>query len=130
MKAIWIGNGRKMVRGMAELKRGDVVIIRLTPAKGSEQGGIRPAVIIQNDIANRFSPTTIIAPITSRRFSKEFPTNVNLSRADSRLDKDSTILLNQITAIDKSRIIRRLSALSADMMKRVNLAIKASLALD
>ena len=112
------------------MRRGDVVLIRLAPARGSEQSGIRPAVIIQNDIANRFSPTTIIAPITSRRFSKEFPTNVNLSRADSKLKKDSTALLNQITTIDKSRIIKRISALSADIMKKIDLAIKASLDLD
>ena len=112
------------------IKRGDVVLVNLDPVVGSEQGKIRPVLIIQNNISNEYSPTTIIAPITSKIYSKEFPTNVFLPKKDSGLDKDSTILLNQIRTIDKSRISKRLSAVNEQIMKRVNMSIKASLDLD
>ena len=92
---------------MEGIERGDIIIVDLEPVKGSEQGGIRPSVIIQNDIGNKYSPTTIIAPITGKKFSKEFPTNVKLLKDDSGLEKDSVILLNQIKTIDKSRIIKK-----------------------
>jgi len=112
------------------IKRGDVVLVNLDPVVGSEQGKIRPVLIIQNNISNEYSPTTIIAPITSKIYSKEFPTNVFLPKKDSGLDKDSTILLNQIRTIDKSRISKRLSAVNEQIMKRVNMSIKSSLDLD
>ena len=112
------------------VKRWDVVLVNLDPVVGSEQGKIRPVLIIQNNISNEYSPTTIIAPITSKIYSKEFPTNVFLPKKDSGLDKDSTILLNQIRTIDKSRISKRLSAVNEQIMKRVNMSIKASLDLD
>ncbi len=113
-----------------EVKRGDIVLVNLDPVKGSEQGKIRPALIIQNDIGNKYSPITIIAPITSKIFTKEFPTNVQIESKYSGLDIDSTILLNQIRAIDKSRIIKKLKKLDNDVMKKVNLAIKISLDLE
>src|SRR3989344_5637329 len=112
------------------IKRGDVVLVNLDPVVGSEQGRIRPVLIVQNNISNEYSPITIIAPITSKIYSKEFPTNVFLPKKDSGLDKDSTILLNQIRTIDKSRISKRLSAVNEQIMKRVNMSIKASLDLD
>ncbi len=112
---------------MVEIKRGDIVLTNLEPIRGSEQGGVRPCLIIQNNLGNKFSPLTIIAPITSKRFTKEFPTNVFITRKDSKLDKDSTILLNQIRTIDKSRIIKRISTLNNLIMYQVNLAIKVSL---
>jgi len=112
------------------IKRGDIFLVNLDPVVGSEQGKIRPALIIQNDISNEYSPITIIAPITSKIYSKEFPTNVFLPKKDSGLDKDSTILLNQIRTIDKSRISKKLSTLNGQIMKRVNMSIKASLDLD
>jgi len=112
------------------IKRGDVVLVNLDPVVGSEQGKIRPVLIIQNNISNEYSPTTIIAPITSKIYSKEFQTNVFLPKKDSGLDKDSTILLNQIRTIDKSRISKRLSAVNEQIMKRVNMSIKSSLDLD
>jgi len=112
------------------IKRGDVVLVNLDPVVGSEQGKIRPVLIIQNNISNEYSPITIIAPITSKIYSKEFPTNVFLPKKDSGLDKDSTILLNQIRTIDKSRISKRLSAVNEQIMKRVNMSIKSSLDLD
>lgn len=115
---------------MVEIRRGNIFLVNLKPIIGSEQGGIRPAVIIQNNISNLHSPTTIIAPITSKIFSKEFPTNILLSKKDSKLNRDSTILLNQIRSIDKKRIIKKLSSLKEDILKKIDLAIKVSLSLN
>jgi len=116
-----------LTRNGIEIKRGDIVLVDLEPVKGSEQGKIRPALIIQNDIGNKYSPTTIIAPITSVVCSKEFPTNVQVSSKESKLDKDSTILLNQIRTIDKSRIVKKLSKINGIIMKKVEQAIIVSL---
>ena len=113
-----------------KIKRGDVLLVNLEPVIGSEQGKIRPVVVVQNNISNEYSPTIIIAPITSKIYSKEFPTNVQLFAEDSGLKKESTILLNQIRTIDKSRIIKNLSKLNIEIMKRVDLAIKASFGLE
>ena len=110
-----------------EFKRGDIVLVNLDPVLGSEEGKTRPALVIQNDLGNKYSPTTIVAPITSKKFSKEFPTNVQITAKDSGLEKESTILLNQIRTIDKSRIIKRLDKLSEQIIEKVDLAIKISL---
>jgi len=115
---------------MVEPKRGDVFLTNLEPVIGSEQGGIRPCLIIQNNLSNKYSPVTIVASLTSKKFTKEFPTNVFVSKEDCGLDKDSTILLNQVKTIDKSRLLRRISNLDNFIMKKVDLAIKISLALD
>ena len=112
------------------IKRGDIVLVNIEPVVGSEQGMIRPTLVIQNDISNEYSPTTIIAPITSKIYSKEYPTNVFLTKQESRLGKDSTILLNQTRTIDKSRIIKRLSSLSYIIMRKVDMAIRISLGLE
>ncbi|MFH0831503.1 MAG: type II toxin-antitoxin system PemK/MazF family toxin [archaeon] len=112
---------------MVEIKRGDIVLVNLEPIKGSEQGGIRPCLIIQNNQGNKYSPLTIIAPLTSKEFTKEFPTNVVVLKEDSGLNKNSTILLNQIRTIDKRRITRKISLLSAEIMSKVEMAIKISL---
>lgn len=113
-----------------KIKRGEIVLVNLEPVIGSEQGRIRPALIIQNDIGNELSPTTIIAPITSKIYSKEFPTNVFLRKQDSKLDKDSTVLLNQIRTIDKIRIIKKIIMLDDFLMKKVDMAVKISLGLE
>ena len=118
-----IGNGMK-------IKRGEIVLANLEPVVGSEQGRIRPVLIIQNDLSNEFSPTTIVAPITSKIYTKEFPTNVEILPEDSSLKIKSTILLNQIRTIDKSRIIRKFIKLDENVMKKVDFAIKVSLRLD
>lgn len=110
-----------------KILRGDVVLVNLEPTLGSEQGRKRPVVVLQNNISNLYSPTTIIAPITSKIYEKEYPTNVFLNKENSGLDKDSTILLNQIRVIDKRRIIKKLGFLNEEIMKRVDLAIKVSL---
>lgn len=115
---------------MIKIQRGDIVLVNLNPVIGSEQGKIRPALIIQNNIGNETSPTTIVAPITSKIFTKEFPTNVEISPKESKLEKDSTILLNQIRTIDKSRILRKLSYIDGNLMEKVNLAIRVSLGLE
>lgn len=109
------------------IKRGDVFLANLEPVKGSEQGGIRPVLIIQNDISNKHSPVTIIAAITSKTYEKEYSTNVFISKQESKLDKDSTILLNQIRTIDKARLVKKISSPNNFIMNRVDMAIKISL---
>jgi len=111
-------------------KRGDIFLANLEPTKGSEQGGIRPVLIIQNDISNKHSPVTIISAITSKVFEKEYSTNIFISKEDSGLDKDSTIMLNQIRTIDNSRLIRKIGLLDSFIMNKVDRAIKVSLAID
>lgn len=118
-------NGIKM-----NIKRGQIILVNLDPVIGSEQGKVRPALIIQNDTGNQYSPVTIIAPITSKVFSMEYPTNVQITPKDSGLEKASTILLNQIRTIDKSRIIKTLQTLKKEQMNKVDAAIKVSLGLD
>jgi len=113
-----------------EIKRGDIFLANLEPIKGSEQGGIRPVLIIQNNIGNQTSSTTIIASITSKTFSKEFATNVFVPKKDSNLNKDSTILLNQIRTIDNSRLIKKIGLIDNFTMNKVNRSIKISLNID
>lgn len=113
-----------------EIRRGNVLLVNFEPVKGSEQGRVRPAVVIQNDIFNKFSPLTIVAPVTSRVYEKEFPTNVFVRKKEANLSNDSTILLNQIRTIDKRRIIKRLGSLDNFIMRKVDMAIKISLGLE
>src|SRR3989344_2823152 len=110
---IWTGNG--MI-----IKRGDILLTNLEPVVGSEQGRIRPSLVIQGNILNENSPTTIVAPITSKIYTKVYPSNVEVQSKDSGLKINSTILLNQIKTIDKSRIIKKIGRLNNDIMKRVN----------
>lgn len=114
---------------MVNIRRGDIFLANLEPIKGSEQGGIRPVLIIQNDISNKYSPVTIIAAITSKIFEKEFPTNIFIKKEKSGLDKDSTILLNQIRTIDNSRLMKKVGSLDNLTLEKVNSAIKISLAI-
>ena len=112
------------------IKRGEIFLVNLKPIRGSEQGGIRPALIIQNDISNKYAPVTIIAAITSKIFDKEYPTNVFISKDSSDLDRDSTIMLNQIRTIDKKRLLKRIGFIDNFIMNKVDRAIRVSLALD
>ena len=112
-----------------EIYRGDVLIVDFEPKRGSEQGGIRPALVIQNNSGNKFSPLMIVAPITAKSYEKEYPTNVSLSAKESGLKKDSTILLNQIKTIDKRRVGKKIKKLDSSIMKKVDIAIKVSLGL-
>ena len=113
-----------------EIKRGNIFLANLEPVVGAEQGRTRPVVILQNNLGNRTSPTTIIAPITSKIYSKEFPTNIEITKKESGLKVDSTILLNQIRTLDKRRIIKKLGMLNGLTIHKVDFAIKISLGLD
>lgn len=115
---------------MEQIIRGEIVVANLEPVEGSEQGGVRPVLIIQNDILNKHAPTTIIAPITSKIYTKEYPTNVIIKKEDSKLKLDSTILLNQIRTIDKKRIIKKIGSLDNFTMNKIDRSIKISLGLD
>lgn len=108
-------------------RRGDIWLVNFNPAKGSEQKGMRPALIIQNDIGNEVSPVTIVAAISS--VTKAYPINVEIKPAESGLTKDSVVKLNQIRTIDKERLIRRLGRLDSQKMKEVNSALMLSLGL-
>lgn len=112
------------------MKRGDIVLVDLDPKKGSEQGKTRPALVIQNDTGNEFSPTTIVAPLTSS-YEKVYPVNVEVKHEGTDLEKDSVVLLNQIATVDiEARIIKKFGSLSAEKMREVDKAIKISLGLD
>lgn len=112
-----------------QIRRGDVFYVNLDPTKGSEQAGTRPVLVIQNDVGNEYAPTVIIAPLTTRSFSKLYPTNVNISARTAGLKENSTVLLSQIRTIDKNRLERRVGRLPLDFMRQVDEAIKASLGL-
>ena len=111
------------------IKRGYLYWVNLDPVKGSEQAGRRPVLILQNDIGNVYAPTTIIAPLTTTRFSKDYPTNVFLPKGTAGLKQDSTVLLSQVRVIDKSRLEGRIGHLSEKTMAKVNEALETSLGL-
>jgi len=115
--------------GLVTIHRGDIVLLHLGTGKGSEQTGTRPGLIIQNNLGNKHSPTTIIAPLTSTSFDKEYPTNVHLTAKDCHLRKDSTILLNQIRTIDRQRITKKISSLDKHHQNKVDRALRISLGL-
>ncbi|UXR69108.1 MULTISPECIES: type II toxin-antitoxin system PemK/MazF family toxin [unclassified Staphylococcus] len=111
------------------MKRGDVYLADLSPVRGSEQGGVRPVVIIQNDTGNKYSPTVIVAAITGRINKAKIPTHVEIEKKKYKLDKDSVILLEQIRTVDKNRLKEKLTFLSEEKMKEVNNALGISLGL-
>ena len=112
-----------------DVKRGDVWLVNLDPTLGHEIKKSRPAVIIQNDIGNKFSPIIIIAPITSQHLNEVYPTEVGLGKGSSGLDSDSKALLNQIRAIDKVRLIKKLGHIDELLMEKINDALKISIGL-
>ncbi|HJV45470.1 MAG TPA: type II toxin-antitoxin system PemK/MazF family toxin [Bacillota bacterium] len=111
------------------VKRGDVYFADLSPVVGSEQGGVRPVLIIQNDIGNRFSPTVIVAAITAQIQKAKLPTHVEIDAKSYGFDRDSVILLEQIRTIDKQRLTDKITHLDDEMMDKVNEAIQISLGL-
>lgn len=111
------------------VRRGDVFYAQLNPVVGSEQGGTRPVLVVQNDIGNQYSPTTIIAAITSRINKAKLPTHVEISAEKGGLERDSVVLLEQIRTIDKSRLKQKVAVLDGDTMMKVNQAIEISLGL-
>lgn len=112
------------------VRRGDVFFADLRPVVGSEQGGIRPVLIIQNDMGNRHSPTVICAAITSKMNKAKLPTHVALEMDKHHMIKDSVILLEQIRTIDKSRLREKVCHLDDDILEEINRALCVSLALE
>ena len=109
------------------IRRGDIFYADLRPVIGSEQGGVRPVLIIQNDTGNRHSPTVICAAITSRMNKAKLPTHIELNAARYHMVKDSVILLEQLRTIDKTRLKDRICHLDSDIMKKVGRALQISL---
>ena len=111
------------------VKRGDIYYADLSPVVGSEQGGVRPVLIIQNDVGNKYSPTVIAAAITSRINKAKMPTHIELCAREYGLNKDSVILLEQIRTIDKKRLREKTGRLDDELMERVNDALSISFGL-
>ena len=111
------------------VKRGDIYYANLSPVVGSEQGGLRPVLIIQNDVGNRYSPTVIAAAITSRMGKTRLPTHIDIYAEKAGLSKDSVILLEQVRTLDKRRLGEKMGHLDEDMMNAVNSAIAVSFGL-
>ena len=113
-----------------ELKKGQIYYAEMPDAYGSEQGGFRPVLILQNNVGNKYSPTTQVAPLTSRKTKRKLPTHVFLEADRSKLKQDSTILVEQIRTIDKSRLRGYLSCVDESIMLEINTAISISFGLD
>jgi len=112
------------------IKRGDIYYADLSPVVGSEQGGVRPILIVQNDVGNRYSPTVIAAAITSQLDKNPLPTHIGVSADSVGLSKDSVVLLEQIRTIDKQRLKEKMGHLSDTDMSRVNSALNISFGLE
>ncbi len=109
------------------IKRGELYLADLSPVMGSEQGGIRPVLVIQNDVGNKYSPTIIVSAITSRLYKAKLPTHISLDAKSFGLSKDSIILLEQIRTIDKLRLKEKIGELDSLKMKEVDKALLVSL---
>ena len=109
------------------VKRGDIYYADLSPVVGSEQGGIRPVLIVQNDVGNRFSPTVIAAAITSQKYKTNLPTHIRVNADGCGLAKDSIVLLEQVRTLDKKLLKEKMGALGGADMGRVNRALSVSL---
>lgn len=114
---------------MNNIKRGDIYYADLSPVVGSEQGGVRPVLIIQNDVGNRYSPTVIAAAITSRMEKTKLPTHIDITSADAGLAKDSVVLAEQIRTLDKKRLRERIGHLDNIIMNNVDTALSVSFGL-
>lgn len=109
------------------IRRGELYYADLSPVVGSEQGGVRPVLVVQNDVGNKYSPTVIAAAVTSRLDKARLPTHIELNADEYGLAKDSVVLLEQIRTLDKRRLKERIGALPLTMMARVDDALKISL---
>ncbi|MBP3854726.1 MAG: type II toxin-antitoxin system PemK/MazF family toxin [Ruminiclostridium sp.] len=112
------------------IKRGEIYYADLSPVVGSEQGGIRPVLIVQNDVGNRHSPTVIAAAITSQREKTKLPTHISLDAVNCGLAKDSVVLLEQVRTLDKKRLKERMGELDSTDMQRVDGALSVSFGLN
>ncbi len=109
------------------VKKGDLYFADLSPVVGSEQGGIRPVLVVQNDVGNKYSPTIIVAAVTSQINKAKLPTHVELEAADGGLSKNSVVLLEQLRTIDKQRLKERIGTLSQEQIPTVDQALSVSL---
>lgn len=109
------------------VKKGDIFFADLSPVIGSEQGGVRPVVVIQNDVGNKYSPTVIVAAVTSQINKAKLPTHVEIRAGENGLNKDSVILLEQLRTVDKRRLKERIGRMDEDAMKKINEALVISL---
>ena len=112
------------------IKRGDIYYADLSPVIGSEQGGVRPVLIVQNDVGNKYSPTVIAAAITSQQFKTKLPTHISVDAAVCDLSKNSVVLLEQIRTLDKQRLREKMGNLPENDMSRINSALSLSVGLD
>jgi mRNA interferase MazF len=111
------------------VKRGDIYYADLSPVVGSEQGGVRPVLIVQNDVGNKFSPTVIAAAITSQRDKSRLPTHIDLPSVGCGLSRDSVVLLEQIRTIDKKRLKERMGTIGPGAMGQIDKALTISFGL-
>ena len=111
------------------VKRGDIYYADLSPVVGSEQGGVRPVLIVQNDVGNRYSPTVIAAAITSQQDKSRLPTHISVNGNACGLSKDSVVLLEQVRTLDKQRLKERMGNLSMSDMTKINKALYVSFGL-
>lgn len=119
-----------MMRRMnMSIKRGEIYYADLSPVIGSEQGGIRPVLIVQNDIGNKFSPTVIAAAITSQRFKTDLPTHIQVNADNCGLAKDSIVLLEQVRTLDKKRLKEKMGNLDKSDMHKIDKALSVSFGL-
>ena len=112
-----------------DIKRGDIFYADLSPVVGSEQGGVRPVLIVQNDIGNKYSPTVIAAAITSQYTKSNLPTHINIAAGCSGLEKNSIVLLEQIRTLDKKRLKEKRGFADKDSMSKVDHALSISFGL-
>ena len=130
MKTDKSGNcGKTKGEKAMNIKRGDIYYADLSPVVGSEQGGLRPVLIVQNDVGNRYSPTVIAAAITSKMGKTRLPTHIDIYAREVGLAKDSVILLEQVRTLDKRRLREKMGHLEENVMQRVNEAISVSFGL-
>ena len=111
------------------IRRGDIYFADLSPVIGSEQGGVRPVLVVQNDVGNRYSPTVIAAAITSQKEKANLPTHIRLDADHSGLQRDSIVLLEQIRTLDKRRMKEKMGTLQEDSMQEVDRALSISFGL-
>lgn len=111
------------------IKRGDIYYADLSPVVGSEQGGLRPVLIVQNDIGNKYSPTVIAAAITSQQTKAKLPTHIRINASNCGLSKDSVVLLEQVRTIDKQRLKEKMGELDENSMYGINKALSVSFGL-
>ncbi len=111
------------------IKRGEIYYADLSPVVGSEQGGVRPVLIVQNDVGNKYSPTVIAAAITSQRDKANLPTHIEVDAANCGLTKNSVVLLEQVRTIDKRRLREKMGSLDTSDMGKVNHALSVSFGL-